>query len=130
MLGTWEGKGILFFCTHLAKFGQIPKGTPKPEIGEYKRILSQNGLITSPIRNSKVVLTKSFENTLLSVDSQNNLYTKLYQNIVHQKKVGFKLVVYLNQYNSFTGKYLDPVEAKADSEFNISPSIVAFINYL
>ncbi len=130
MLGTWEGKGILFFCTHLVKFGQIPEDAGKPDVSEYKRVLSENGLMSSPVRNNKIVLAKSFERTLISVDLQNNLYNKLYQNIVQQKRVGFKLVINLNQYNSLTNEYLDPVEAKSDAEFNISPSIVAFINSL
>jgi hypothetical protein len=130
MLGTWEGKGILFFCTHLVKFGQISEDAGKRDVSEYKRVLSENGLMASPVRNNKIVLAKSFESTLLSVDTQNNLYNKLYQNIVQQKRVGFKLVINLNQYNSLTNEYLDPVEAKSDADFNISPSIVAFINSL
>jgi hypothetical protein len=130
MLRTWEGKGILFFCTHLVKFGQTQEETSKLDVVGYKRILYETGLMTSPVRNSKVILAKSFAKTLFCVDEQNDLYRKLYLNIVQQKKVAFKLNVYLNQYNSTTGEYLDPVEAKSDSDFNIPSSIVAFINSL
>ena len=129
MLTTWEGKGMLFFCLHLAKFG-FAHDISNVDIKEYKRILRNAELITSPERNKVIVLAGSFKNTLLCVDEQNDLYNKLFHAITQQKKFSHKLVIKLNQYNSVTGEYLDPVEAKSDSDFDLPSKMVDFLKSL
>ena len=129
MLVTWEGKGMLFFCLHLAKFG-FAHDLTNHDLTEYKRILRNADLVTSPERNKVIVLATSFKNTLLCIDEQNDLYNKLFLAITQQRKFSHKLIIKLNQFNSATGEYLDPVEAKSDSDFDLPSKMVDFLKSL
>jgi hypothetical protein len=130
LLGTWEGKGLLFFCLHLVKFGLVPEALDA-DLAEYYRILRNVKLIErTRSQKPKFVIVKSFADTLKAVDEQNSLYDKLLENIVRQKKFPHKLVVTLDQYNSFTGEIYSPFKKSDEDGGELPPSIDGFLRSL
>lgn len=132
LLSTWEGKGLLFFCLHLVKFG-FPADTKDADLEEYGRVLSNAKLIKpSKAQRPKLLLVPSFERTLRALDDQNKLYDKLHDNIVRQKKFAHKLVVVLDQFNSETGEIFSPNGTKSqdNGDIELPPSIDGFLRSL
>lgn len=123
LLATWEGKALLFFCLHLALFDEFPK-VSEVDIGEFRQILI-NAKLAKTKRAKKLALVSSFSKTILCINDQNDLYSKLYLAITQQKKFHHKLTITLNQFNSKTGEYLHPLEPPDPI---VLQSIIDFIN--
>lgn len=128
LLQSWEGKGMLFFYLDMARSGYTHSvHFKKQNVERFHEIFLEAGII---VRTNKTGfrLVDSFERVLLETDKQNNLYSKLYQNILHQKRVSFKLTLILSQYSSSTNKIM--WVHKDGTKVEVSKTIVDFINSL
>lgn len=128
LLKDWDGKGMLFFFLDMARSGYSNlEAFRKFDVSSFHEAFEGAGLLKSPSKGD-FRLVETFERILLAVDQQNDLYSKLKQNILHQKKVSFKLTLYLSQINFETRRIMWVY--KDGTTVELDKSIVDYINSL